>query len=554
MDLELPQRQRPGSYSFNTNPAALTAWLNDLPLMNTGRSLELLDGALQQINTVILPANNRAAALELFMTPVMCISDALKKKFLDKPLPVQDNNLVYATQTLELCNKMATGYRILADDLLGARTETTQLAIALHRALRCLSEILLTSYRIYIQYPEGLWKAINMLYALADKHRIAGQAVIDTTLQTSVSSTIENVYKQILLLSLACPYRLRQKDIHFAYNTLQDWADLSQLHHADDKNTHGLFSVNLQSDDPPCYRNLVEHGPSDPHIRILDTNNMAARMRDELAASEGSTSQQTGTDRIETLQRLMLAWGVMPKRRFARHPKDAPVEMVIGLIAINRLALGSVTEKPDVDDSIRDKHYLQDPTFEATTRITADTHAGKHPRQSAAEAGNPFKGAYAADNMAASRIESWKIADISAGGYCLLWDSDKVSCAQVGELIALVEEGHRDPDMWQLGTIRRMKFTEARGLELGVQLLSPGARAVWAQLYRKGVSKGDRIHGILLPGIEAIGQQASLLLPSLPFRSGCTARNEDNGKTETIKLTRQLENTGSFSQFHFTSL
>ena len=71
MDLELPQRERPGSYSFNTNPAALTTWLNDLPLINTGRSLELLDGALQQINTIILPANNRAEALELFMTPVL---------------------------------------------------------------------------------------------------------------------------------------------------------------------------------------------------------------------------------------------------------------------------------------------------------------------------------------------------------------------------------------------------------------------------------------------------------------------------------------------------
>jgi hypothetical protein len=252
---------------------------------------------------------------------------------------------------------------------------------------------------------------------------------------------------------------------------------------------------------------------------------------------------------------MMLAWGIMPKRRFVRHPQDAPVQLVIGLDAINRIALGSVSilERPEVDESIRDKHYLQDPTFESATRITTDPFSGKDPRQAVAEPGNPFKGAYAADNMALSRIESWKIADISAGGYCLLWDSDEASSAQVGELVALTEEGHREPDNWQLGTIRRMKFTGERGLELGIQLLSPGARAVWAQLYKNGVRKSDRIHGILLPGIEAIRQQASLLLPSLPFRSGCTARIEDGDKTEIIKLTQQLENTGCFSQYHFTT-
>lgn len=554
MDLQLPQRQKPGNYSFNTEPAALTAWLNDLPLINTDRSLELLDGALQQINTLILPTDKRKKALELFTAPVMCVSGALKKKFLNQPLPLKDKHLVCATQTLELCNKMATGYRILADDLHIRKAEKTQLALAVHRALRYLSEILLTSYRIYVQYPDGLWKTINMLYALADECRITGQAVTDTTLKTPASNTIETVYKQILLLSLACPYRLRQKDICLVYDTLVDWADLSQLHHLDSENTPGLFFINLQSDAPPSYRDLGNHGGPDSHIRILDTGNMAARMHKDLAAD--SSSRQAGTEHAETLQRMLLAWGIMPKRRFVRHPQDAPVQLVIGLNAINRIALGSasVIEKPEVDESIRDKHYLQDPTFESATRINTDPFGGKGSRQGVAKAGNPFKGAYAADDRATSRIESWKIADISAGGYCLLWDSDKASSAQVGELVALTEEGHSEPDNWQLGTIRRMKFTGERGLELGIQLLSPGARAVWAQLYQDGVRKSDRIQGVLLPAIEAIRQQASLLLPSLPFRSGCTARIEDGGKTETIKLTQQLENTGCFSQYHFTTV
>jgi hypothetical protein len=552
MDQQLPQRNKPDNHSFNTGPAALTAWFNDLPLVNTGKSQELLGAALQEINTLRLPPDNRLETLERFPSPVMCVTDALKKKFLDKPLPLKGDNLVLATQTFELFNALATGFRILADDLRSRNSNKPQLVVALHRAMRYLSEILLTSYRVYIQYPAGLWKTINALYALADEHNITRQAVTDITLHAPVSSTIEAVYKQILLLSLACPYRLRQHEIHFVYNTLLDWADCSRLYNVDDKDTRGLFSINLQSDAPPSYRDLKDGDASAPYMRILDTSSMASRMREALDTSQDGANQQAGTGNTEIMQRLMLAWGVMPKRLFPRHPQDAPVQLVIGLNAIHQLATGPVTEEVEADENIRDTHYLQDPTFESATAFHTNPYAGKSAQQTVAKDSNLLKGAYVADKLAPSRIESWKIADISAGGYCLLWDSDEISRAQVGELVALIENDRPDSTNWQTGTIRRMKFTEERGLELGVQLLSPGARAVWVHLYKDGISTGDRMQGILLPGIEAIKLQASLILPTLPFRTGCTTTLQDNGKTETVKLTRQLENTGSFAQYHFT--
>ena len=541
MNLQLPQRVKPGNYSFNTDPAALTAWLNDLPLLNTARTRELLDGALQQVNALALPTQKRQQALELFTKPVICTTDALKKKFLNKPLPLKGNNLLYATQTLELLNQIATGYRILADDLRNNAAERPQLTIAIHRALRCLSEILLTCYQIYIHYPEGIWKIINMLYALADEHNITEKEVTDTTLKTPVPGSIETAYKQALLLSLACPYRLRQKEIYIAHSTTMEWASFSQLHHMNVDYTHGLFSINLQSDDPPSYRVLGKEDATNSHARILDTKSMAERIRNSSNTGQGST---------DTLQRLLLAWGAMPKRQFARQQQDAPVTLIIGLNAIHSLALGPAIDKPKTAENIRDKDYLQDPTFESTTKISTN----KPPSNNTVDGHSPLKGAYATDNKTSSRVESWKIADISAGGYCLLRDSDEVSCAQVGELVALIEEEHLDPDKWQLGAIRRMKFTEERGLELGVQLLSPGATAVWARPCKDGINTGDKIQGVLLPEIKAIKVQASLLLPSMPFRIDGSTTFEYDGNKETVKLTHQLENTGSFTQYHFIPL
>jgi cyclic-di-GMP-binding protein len=555
MDLQLPQRNTTDTHSFNTEPAALTAWFNDLPLINTGKSLGLLSAVLQEINSLRLPPDTRLEVLERFASPVICVTDALKKDYLDKPLPLKGSNLVSATQTLELFNALATGYRILAEDLLpGKNRNKPQLVIAMHRAMRYLSEILLTSYRVYIQYPEGLWQTINKLYAQADEQNITRQIVSDNTLQAPVSSTIETIYKQLLLLSLACPYRLRQNEIHIVYNVLVEWADSSRLHRMDDKNTHGLFSIDLQSDAPPAYRDLNPAGSSHSHMRILDTNNMASRLREALATSQDSANRQAGTANSGIMQRLLLAWGVMPKRLFTRHLQNAPIKLVIGLNTIHQLATGPVTGEPKGHDNIRDSDYLQDPTFEATTAFSIDPFFSKGTAQTVAKDSNPLKGAYVADKMAPSRIESWKIADISAGGYCLLWDSEEVSRAQVGELVALFENDLFDSSNWQVGTIRRMKFTKERGLELGVQLLSPGARAVWVRLLKDGISTGDWMQGIVLPGIDAIKLQASLLLPSLPFRTGCTATLQDDGKTDTVKLTRQLENTGSFAQYHFASI
>jgi len=553
MDLQLPDRRKPANKSFNTNPDVIRAWVDELPLINTGRSWALLEDALKQINSLNIPTRNRHETLELLAASVVCVAETMKKVFLAKPIPLKGNNLQLATQTVELCNQMATGYRILADDLGRNDSQTAHLTVAIHRSLRYLSEVLLTNYQLYIQYPEGLWKTINSLYALAEQHDITAQAITDTTLSTPARSSIGTVYKQILLLSLACPYRLRQKEIHFVYNALLDWADTSQLHYMETSHAPGLFAINLNADNPPSYLALNESITPDHHWRILDTTSMSDRIRDILDKQPGNANRYTGIGDTDILQRLMLAWGVMPKRRFARHTRSAKVGLVVGLNAIHHRVMEPETETSSKDETIEDQHYLQDPTFEAATtvktnRLTDGGHrivtAGKkQARESPAEC--------LTDTF---RVEAWKMANISAGGYCLLWDSVDPSSAQVGELVAIIEQDNPNEEAWHLGVVRWMKCSDEYGLELGAQMLSPSAQAVWAYLDEAGVRSGSKTQGILLPEIKALKQQASLLLPTLPFRAGCLTTLQTAGTLEKIKLTRQLENTGSFAQYHFSAV
>jgi hypothetical protein len=555
MDLDLPRREKPGRLSFNTSTPAIQAWVDDLPLLNTMETLELVNGALDQTNRLSIPPQQRHAALELLSTSVMCVSDALKKGFLGKQLPLSAESMQQAKLVTGLCNRMACSYRIVVDDVGTSEAQRPLLGTAIHRAIRYLSEILLTNYQIYVPQPEGLWGIIHALYGLAEELRLSTLPVTDNTLPAAASSSIETIYKQCLLLSLACPYRMRQNEIHYVYNGLLAWATASRLNPVNHTQKLGLFAVNLRSDLPPAYRALHDNPQAGDNWRILDTSEMAHRMQQAISGKAGNTGKATGLGDAQTMQRLMLAWGMMPKRKFSRYRQDASVRLVMGLNSIHQLcAPPSVEEDVEfngITETIRDHQYLQDPTFEKTTSITTETRKGDGGKSKSQD--KLLQGAYSAAGSSLNPVELWKMENMSAGGFCMLWDSASASCAQVGELVAIMSQRENNKDDPQLGVIRWMKFTPQHGLELGIQLLSPGAMAVWASLCEDDVQPGNKLQGVLLPEIKALKQPASLLLPSLPFRAGCISTLENGDKKEAIILTRQLENTGAFAQFSFTT-
>jgi hypothetical protein len=560
MNLDLPRREKPGRLSFNTSTPAIQAWVDDLPLLNIYNTLDLVSGALDQINKLDIPPQQRHEALEILSTSVMCVSDALQKAFLGKRLPLPPVHMEQATQAIELCNRMAIGYRIVIDDVGSNDAERPLLCSAIHRAMRYLSEVLLTCYQVYVQYPAGLWGIINALFGLAEEYRLSTLLVTDNTLHAATRSSIETIYKQNLLLSLTCPYRLRQNEIHYVYNGLLEWANASRLHLMNDTQKLGLFAVNLRSDQPPAYRTLREDLQTGDNWRILDTSEMAHRMQQAISGEAGSTGKASGLGNFQTMQRLMLAWGVMPKRKFSRHRQDASIRLVMGLNSIHRLSADPTVEKEDeynsITETINDHQYLQDPTFESTTSINTEMPFGNRRGGSEQVNGSADKllhGAFAATGSVTNPVELWKMENMSAGGFCLLWDSESASCAHVGELVAILPREETEKDNQQLGVIRWMKFTPEHGLELGIQLLSPGATAVWAYVCENDPQPTKKLQGILLPEVKAINQPASLLLPSLPFRTGCISTLEHQGRKEAIILTRQLENTGSFAQYNFTS-
>ncbi|WJW76244.1 hypothetical protein QVG61_03890 [Thiohalobacter sp. IOR34] len=571
MDQRFPTRRTPVMGSFDTRPARVEQWIANLPLLNLGETSRQLFNALVEINSLDINLQQRFKVLELLRTPVAEVTGAMQKHYIGQHFPLPEKARKVADLSQAMLNQLAIGYRIVVAgeaDKGRLLRDRRLLTSAVHRALSSLGQVLLKAYQIYAPYPQGVWREIHQLYALAEQHKLLDSPVKDAAhLQTA--ARIEDAYKQILLLALACPYRLRQGEVNQVFEVLEDWAGQVRLTRlGDPEQTNVLFLTHLASDDPPSYLALRHSRCSQADCRLLDTAQLAETVRNEL--SRRRKEGRRGTPAEGTLRRLMLAWGVMPRRKFSRAEKHATAAVAIGLSATHFFVSGEQVFSPqgnsprfetpahfeasdprerqetvpDVWDPsyVRQWHPDQD-----TVRMVdlPDEMANKTPLSAPAEETSPAQPAYT--------TEEWKMVDVSAGGYRLLWTRHEQSPAEVGELLGVRESS--DPDVFHLalGVIRWMKCSDAHGLELGVQMISPGAVAVGTRLDRPD-GGSEYMRSLILPEVSAIGQPASLLTPALPYHVGDRLVVNCHGKEARVELTKLVENTGCFAQFQFRPL
>lgn len=573
MQLSVPNRTTPARDAFDSRPAGIKRWIDALPMANIGETTRMLYAAVNDLNHQDIPAQQRLKAMELLQKPVQYVGEHMKKHFVGQPLPLSGKNLKISHLSRDMSLAMATGYKVLVAEQLESRGRKDKklLLASLYRAIKHLSLALQKTYQAYEACPPTVWLELHSLFRYAESKNLHLNAVNGEGLMPGAGTNISDAYKQILLLALACPYRLRHGEAEAVYNALQEWATLSELRPAGVPGD-ALFSVNLDADLPPRYRVMRDDTAQPETSRILDTKRLAAHVRKALTDKHqpNDKSSREGL-RENTLRRLMLSWGITPKRRFSRVKDHSQVIVAMGLSSIHYFVSGEVAFN-DANVShecfrelgaVPPLHYREPAHFGARTvreerNKMPDLWEMNYRIEGEPDPSNTeLAVARAAAGMqidTSHNTQSWKMVNVSAGGYCMLWDNPETTRAQVGELLGIREESDPDTFHWRLGVIRWLKYEEKRGLELGVQMLSPGAVAVAARMDARNSRDDDYTRGLLLPEIASIQQRATLLLPSPPFKVGDTAITNCHGKDVRVKLTELVENTGSFAQFQFESL
>lgn len=549
--LHFPQKDEPQDLACPPHPLKIKEWLERLPLDNTGETARLVYQELTALNRTTIGTQNRFQILESFRPAVHHVADVLKKHYLCSTLPLSSIAIKTAQLTRELYLEMANGYRIIIDNLLTNEATASMTLTHMHRAMRYLSEALLTSYQMYAPPPATAWHDMHQMYRYAEHKKLHESPVLDGQHTLNPQRSINDLYKQALLLALANPYQLSQDGITEVYTALVKLAPyglLNTVSNPDD--AAGSFIINLAGDDPPTSL-AVSKNCGTESCRALDTTDLIYHLYQILENEAGSPEQNATREDTTSppvpsgLARwLISAWGIVSRRSFARLRKTGRVNVAIGLDAIHHF-IGK-TSVVDATLSFRKKDIHPAPSSPPNP-----------PRENSDPIALFSRGLQIAahKNMDVARTHATHTCTIineSAGGSGLLWKGDGNSAPfKTGEIIGIQSTNGVSSNEWGIAVIRWLKDVTSSEVEFGIEMLAPAAEAVLIRTHAADRSGEAPLNGLLLPELKATNQSATLITPANAFQTGKEIIFNTNSGTRHALLTESLENTGSFMQFLF---
>lgn len=560
-ELRVPE-QKTASLSFcNTTPKAFRVWADQLPMANTGEASRQLYHAIIELNHLFLAPQQRLQYLEAVREKIHFVCNELSRHFLGLAVALPDKQRKIANLSQALQLHLASGYKLCLLELLdngGLEKNRRVVTTAIHRAISELAATIVRSHQLYCPSPAQSWLECHRLFRFAHRNKLADQEVDDDTLLHSRASTVSDSYKRILLLGCARPNQLRQSELSQVYDLFESWASYSQC--GPDIGTDSLFVINMERDNPPVYRSLLNGSPGDDSFGF-DTRELSTYLSEVLEARRSHGKSSTPLEipaRVSDtlLTHLSQALGILAKRNFNRIASQGTLEITVGLSATHYFVAGEKSFAEFLDGNDSDQH-VQDNRFIRNANRKADAWAGAHDagpsedRLHSSDAPITFRGSSAATAAAQldrnlPRSHHALLVNTSPGGYCVAWESNVPKALQTGEVLGVREQSSHP---WSIAVIRWLRQVRNQGTQIGIELLAPSAAPCAVRLMQKVGHSSEYLRGLLLPEISVVDQAATLITPRLPFQTGSRISLLHDGREDQGQLLKKVSSTGSISQF-----
>ncbi|WP_455208470.1 hypothetical protein [Kaarinaea lacus] len=590
--LNIPELSAPSTDSFDIRPRKIEAWLQELPLGDTGECARRIYLTLKEINRLDISGKDRWRVLELLTPRILDINASLARHYTNQMLPIPDKDQKVAALCIELYSELAVGYKILIDQIWIKRLNflnNKPMVSMIYRAMYYLFQVLLTAYEIYTDPPRNTWMHIHQLYLYAEDNRLTQIVPRDTKPKGAIPrSSVGDLYVQIVLLGLLSPFRLRQTDTKKVVMALKDWSKHCKIYPADqyeEKTGHVLIKQN--SDYAPGYH-FVDNAINHVYTRTLDTTDLVARINDLVVSHPARMEQNTGIYDLppDVIRLLIITWGGKSKRLFSRTSKDNQLTVSVGISATHFMVTNmqklhsTLAEKGSYAELIKsfaadklpafsdllDKdelsfdsgaHFDVAPLFGissingASTDVWDDDFGSKELGQS-----------YNLKMWQQGKVKTpttpfhsvhWDNLNESANGYCLfsnLKESGSSTKVQIGELIGVRNDKVKKEEAIDIGIIRRLKSTD-KGIELGIQKLAPMADAVAVCMFHQRNVQGKYQRALLLPAMKP-RHLSITLVAGKSFKVGDDVLLNKFGFLAKIHLMKIIETTAEFNQFEFS--
>lgn len=545
------------------NVDGITNWAKNLPMANTGEAARQLYQAIRELNQLHADPLLRFKLLEVIRPYIYSIGTLLAKHFLQTSVSLNERQLKIANLSQSLQAHLATGYKLVVVNSISALGPSDKpskiVTTSIHRAITDTTSTILRAFQLYCHPPERSWSEINQLFLLAQIRNLENYKVNDTQNRYLSTSDINAAFIRAHLLGTAKPNNLRQQDLIQLYDATELWADRVSITDCDDESA--LFIINLHRDTVAQYRQHLRDAQK-PLFCSLNTAALVQELKFYAANPQGTSSITVpGKMSDNLLTHAIQAWGIHWQRSFRRMPTGGMLRLCIGLSATHYYIAGKKDfEKLKAELRPREIEKRHTPVIDTGSRSNNDVWAGAFDAGASVMPENTnmnidtinFISKHTKEEAADTSIKypahEVTLINTSPGGYCLQWLGELPASIQAGEILGIQEAGVKH---WAIGAIRWIRHLGKSGTQLGIELLAPKAEAGAAQLLQKTGQNGDYMRSLLLPGIKAIAQPATLILPRMPFRTGNKIDLMHNGNSGRHQLVKRITSTNSFSQFQF---
>ena len=509
ISLKLPSLDDNPILLAETRSNKINDFIQRLPFGDPITAANDLIDELQILNSQKVAFANRINALELYRPSAIQIYQDLIPHFSNASLPISKNEQAFADAAMHLWQEFAFGYKFALVDLQNKLLNLNSgksTALVVQRAIHALKEIALVHHLGYRAPPANLWSELHQLYFCAVQQSAEKLAVAEQLAASNVRS-VNAIYTQVLLMSLADPQHLANSDILKTDAYLSNIAAQAELRSLGlIENSAGVFLIALDSDKAPTPFAKNRDVPDSKTDILLLTLGLARQIHQHVKSLQSGIIPNDGSlpvNAIEShyedlLTRLIKNFGKVPQRVFSRTKKSDGIELGIGLIATHHLI-----------------------------------HEG----------GNTFLNATnAADAIKPSR---WQVLNVSAGGYALRKFNSSQASARVGDVVAMKNS---KSTLWELAVLRWANVNNFNQLDIGLELISPSATAITAKLGNNAL-EGE---ALLLPELGGLKQAASIITARGFCKLGDTLDCNTSGKPSKIIINQLIERTTRFERFQFS--
>jgi len=420
--------------------------------------LATLHALLAGLDETSLGGERFRLTLNQFFSRAQKISAQIQPRFLEATLPLTDELRHITRKLTDSFHFLASGYqRVLTEagqsPALGQHQQD-----AAHNAMECVGEQMKIAALIAAPVQPELWRTAHGLFIKARMGNSAEEHV-----------KMAQTYHTLLALAVAQPKSLSVQQVAATLAYLsQFWRAVEVLDQPPDATDPGLFWLDPVRDLPPktVARNAIPPGRAGLlYVSFTRLATLAARHIKALEQGINPATLKLPLEANEPaflnlLNELRQHWGKPANRQFARRRNNYRVQACVGLSAVWHL----LREDPAQD---------------------RDTPA----------------------------VTEWMVMNESPMGYTLMHMSGHLDGLRHGTVIALrtLEQN------WQICVVRWLTSESAEHVELGLQILAPGARPV-SIAFDSEAGRKPLAYGLLLDPLPTQRPYPALFAPA-----GCSS-------------------------------